>query len=104
MARFAQELQGNGTTVLSVSGVIDLAVAEEFIGVARACLEQTSGIGLDLGEVTFIDSSGLGVLVRMRKEADQQSKSFTLVNLSPAVERLLEVTGLDNVFSSSGAT
>lgn len=104
MARFSQELQADGSTVLNVAGEIDLAVAEEFVDVAKTCLDQTSGIGLDLGDVTFIDSSGLGVLVRLRKEADQQSKSFALVNLSPAVERLLEVTGLDNVFSSSGAT
>lgn len=104
MAHFAQEPQGNGTTVLSVSGEIDLAVADEFMGVARTCLELNGGIGLDLGQVTFMDSSGLGVLVRLRKEADGQSKSFTLVGVSPSVERLLEVTGLDNVFSSSGTT
>ena len=79
-------------------------MADEFIGVAQTCLEQSSGIGLDLGDVTFIDSSGLGVLVRLRKEADAQSKPFSLVNVSPSVERLLEVTGLDDVFSPSGTT
>lgn len=104
MARFAQEACEDGTTVLSIAGEVDLAVAEDFIGVAQTCLEQSKGIGLDLGRVTFMDSSGLGVLVRLRKEATQQSKSFALVNVSPSVERLLEVTGLDSVFYPSGST
>ena len=100
MARFSQESQEDGTTVLSVGGEIDLAVARSS-SVWPACLEQSNGIGLDLGEVTFIDSSGLGVLVRLRKEADAQSKPFSLVNTSPSVQRLLEVTGLGDIFSAS---
>ena len=103
MARFSQESQSDGTTVLSVAGEIDLAVTDDFVAVADACLAQASGIELDLGDVTFIDSSGLGVLVRVRKEADQQSKSFNLARVSPAVQRLLEVTGLDHVFQMDDA-
>ncbi len=104
MARFSQDSQDDGTTVLSVAGEIDLAVAEDFVGVAQACLQQSQGITLDLGEVTFIDSSGLGVLVRLRKEAESQSKSFALTNVSSSVRRLLEVTGLDSTFSGSDSS
>lgn len=101
MARFSQEAQADGSTVLRVGGEIDLAVTEEFVTVAQSCLEESSGIGLDLGDVTFIDSSGLGVLVRLRKEAEAQSKPLSLVNTSPSVQRLLEVTGLGDIFSPS---
>jgi len=104
MARFSQEPQADGTSIVSVAGEIDLAVAEDFVGVAEACLRQGSGIQLDLGDVTFIDSSGLGVLVRLRKEAVEQDKTFRLANVSNSVERLLEVTGLDHVFYPSSSS
>lgn len=104
MARFSQDARDDGSSVLHVAGEIDLSVAEDFVAVAQACLEQSTGIDLDLADVTFIDSSGLGVLVRVRKEAEVQGKSFKLAEVSPSVQRLLEVTGLDSVFSPSSTS
>ncbi len=104
MARFSQETHEDGSAILSVAGEIDLAVTDEFVLVAQSCLKQGNGLSLDLGEVTFIDSSGLGVLVLMRKEAAEQDKTFRLANVSSSVERLLEVTGLDHVFYPSSSS
>lgn len=101
MARFSQEGQADGSTVLRVGGEIDLSVTDELVGVAQTCLQESRALDLDLGDVTFIDSSGLGVLVRLKKEADAQSKAFRLVNTSVSVQRLLEVTGLGHVFSAA---
>ncbi len=104
MSHFSQEAHEDGSTILRISGEIDLAVAEELGVVAQACLQESTGIKLDLGEVTFIDSSGLGVLVRVHKDAVAKGKTFRLVSVSNSVERLLEVTGLDRVFYQSGTS
>jgi anti-sigma B factor antagonist len=55
---------------------------------------------IDMSEVTFLDSTGLSVLVATWKrfsEADERG-SFRLVVNRPAVQRVLDVTGLAKVF------
>jgi len=52
---------------------------------------------LDLGEVTFIDSSGLSVLLLVNRERPT-SEPLTLRSPSPGVCRVLEITGLLEMF------
>jgi anti-anti-sigma factor len=81
---------------LPVSGEVDLASIGDLIAAARACLAAApSVLEVDLAEVTFIDSSGLGALVRIRNEAVERGVQLVLVHLPPAVTRLFEVSGLD---------
>jgi anti-sigma B factor antagonist len=53
---------------------------------------------LDLSEVRFIDSTGLGVLVSVLKRAREQGGHVTLLNPNREIDRLLQITGLDRVF------
>ena len=55
-------------------------------------------IEIDLNAVSFIDSSGLGALVRVRNEAAAKGKTLSLVNPGHATLRLLELTGLQHAF------
>jgi anti-anti-sigma factor len=81
-----------------MSGEIDLAVSDEVVTTVRSCFSRTEHVELDLTDVSFIDSSGLGALVLLRNEAIEQGKQLTLVNLSPATRRLLRITGLESTF------
>ena len=60
--------------VISVSGEVDLATSPELDGAIIAALDSgAAGLAIDLSNVTFMDSSGLGVIVRGLKrcrEAD----------------------------------
>lgn len=98
MAEFELTDGDDGRCVLAVSGEFDLAVVDEFLERALACLDDAPGIDVDLGGVTFIDSSGLGALVRVRKEAAARGKTLTLVEVGAATHRLLEITGLQQAF------
>lgn len=98
MVEFHESSRSDGTAVVSVGGDFDLAVVDEFLERVLACLDRTDAIELDLHGVSFIDSSGLGALVRVRKEAVHRGKSVSLVNVSPATHRLLEITGLHDAF------
>jgi stage II sporulation protein AA (anti-sigma F factor antagonist) len=50
---------------------------------------------VDARDVTFMDSSGVNVLVRARERAAALDGSLHLVTRSPGVRRVLEITGLD---------
>jgi anti-anti-sigma factor len=49
---------------------------------------------LDLRELTFIDSSGIRILVAEHHYAEQAEHEFSLISGPPAVQRTLEVCGL----------
>ncbi|MEY2474789.1 MAG: anti-sigma factor antagonist [Actinomycetota bacterium] len=54
---------------------------------------------LDLGELDFIDSTGLGALVAALKRFRDVGGDVTLTDVRPRVAKLLELTGLDKAFT-----
>ncbi len=59
---------------------------------------QDPGLVLDLGEVTFVSSMGLGFFVRVGKSLEEQGRVLVLARLTRPVERLIRSIGLDQVF------
>jgi anti-anti-sigma factor len=55
-------------------------------------------LAADLSAVRFMDSSGLGVLVTVLKEAREMGGTFRLINPQDAIARLLRITGMDVLF------
>ena len=88
------EADRQGTVVTAtLRGELDLASA----GIARAALRDLVGDGaerleLDLTEVGFVDSSGLAVFLELAS-----SITVTVNQASPAVRRIIEMTGLEDV-------
>lgn len=97
MDDFVVETRADG--VLVVSGELDIATVDELSAAARTALETTaSTLVLDFGGVTFVDSTGLGALVRLRKEAEQRGLRLRLEGVRPEVRRVLDLTGLSEIF------
>lgn len=87
------------STTVAVSGEVDIATVGTALAPARDQLAAgVAVLSIDLGAVTFIDSSGLGALVKIRNDAAAQGSSVVLTNLSSPVRRLFEISGLDQVF------
>lgn len=59
----------------------------------------TRRIILDLSQVTFIDSTGLGALLSVWTAGQRRACDMEIVNLSPRVEKLVNLTKLDQVFN-----
>jgi anti-anti-sigma factor len=83
------------TLVVQASGELDMAEAEAFEVELREALVDESVVLLDLSEVEFIDSTGIRALVLVCDEASSDGDKLRIKrSLSPAVERVLDLTGL----------
>lgn len=85
-------------TVLAVSGELDLSTADAL----RAALDEgskaSSRIAVDLTEVSFLDSSSLGVLVAAMKRAKERNGDLALVGVQGSPAKVIALTGLDSMF------
>ncbi|HEY5836890.1 STAS domain-containing protein [Streptomyces sp.] len=91
-------------TRAAVSGEIDHACAGTLDRVLHDGIRQApDGVDLDLTGVTFFDCGGLNALLRARSIAEQHGVSLTVTAVSPAVERLLTLTGTRVLFLPGGA-
>ena len=80
---------------LAVTGDIDIATREAFErGVAEAIAKKPTTIVVDMAAVPFMDSTGIGVLVRGLTTFSADGGTFYLVNCRPPIRRALEITGV----------
>ncbi len=102
-----EESTEEGRVVLDVSGEIDLATAPQFE--TRLGAVNTGGsVVVDLTNVTFIDSTGLRVLISAHEKATEHGGRLAIVATEGPVTKLLAITGVDewlNVYATrSSAT
>lgn len=83
--------------VVELDGELDLGWAEALRAELKRC--QLSGplTVIDLHRLTFIDSTGLGVLFDAFERAQASGRRVVFTRSSPEVERVLHLTGLDRV-------
>lgn len=87
-----------GRTVLFVTGEIDMQTAPQ-LRAEVAGLDAAQGtLVLDLGGVAFVDSSGLGALLGIKKEQDRAGGRLLLARIPAPVDRIIEITKMDRVF------
>ncbi|MFA5884688.1 MAG: STAS domain-containing protein [Acidimicrobiia bacterium] len=99
---FAFSVERDGATGTVVArGEIDLASSPEFREAIHGLVDDgVRRLVIDLDAVSFIDSSGLGVLVGALKRVQEQGEDGGLVlrGLSGPALRVFEIAGLDQVF------
>jgi len=81
-----------------VSGEIDVATSpilreELTVLVERGARDCT----IDISDVAFVDSSGLGVLVGLYKRLAETNGTVRVVGARPAVRKVFEITGLETI-------
>ncbi len=91
------DLASDGTTLQVVlHGAVDLAVREAAHDVWAALASGSEGaVAVDCRDVTFMDSTGLSVLVRLVRDARAAGRAVRLVGASRQVTEVLAVTGVD---------
>ncbi len=87
-------------TILTVSGDLVIGDPESAFKktVTRLLEEGRIYLLVDMKDVSFLDSSGLGALVRALTNSQKEGGQTKLLNAGPQVRKLLEMTKLDSVF------
>lgn len=92
--------------MVTLSGEIDLACADDLaaFGIATVGSARVQRIVLDLAAVSFLDSTAVGALLRIRSAALDQRKPFALRNPSDAARKVISLAGLNSVLPVELAT
>ncbi|MBW3591200.1 MAG: STAS domain-containing protein [Actinobacteria bacterium] len=105
MDLYVENNQVNGWSTVRVTGEIDMSNAPELSDfLAQLIQSEQQDLALDLSGIEFMDSSGLGVLVKTHQLLAEREQSLVIRSPSPQVLRTLEVSGLNNVLSVDHST
>ena len=74
---------------------------EELYQEVKHLLSQTKVVVVDLAELTYVDSTGLGTLVRLHASARKLGCDFKLLHLGKQLRNLLRLTNLLSVFAQA---
>lgn len=97
--RLEEDRPRPGTLVVTVHGDLDLHSADELGDrLVEAVEDGASSVVVDLADVDFVDSQGLGALLRGTRRLGGEAGRFRLVVPTPRVRRIFEITALDRVF------
>lgn len=89
---------------LVISGEVDISNADRLReGIDMALEQPCEKISLDLDDVPYVDSTGIGVLVGAAHRAAERGKGFAVVNVQAPVFRIIELLGVDKEISVSVA-
>jgi anti-sigma B factor antagonist len=93
-------VETNGSAcVVKLAGELDLYNAPNVReALVRACADSPGRVVVDLGDVEFIDSTALGVLIEARRHL-ANSRAFILAAPGLETRRALEISGLDRHFN-----
>jgi anti-anti-sigma factor len=89
-------------TILTVDGDLVIGESESLFKrtVTRLLEEGRVNLLVDMRKVSFLDSSGLGALVRAMTNAQKEGGNTKLLGAGPQVRKLLEMTRLDSVLEN----
>jgi len=83
--------------IYQLKGKLSLETVNEFLPASRA--ESARNVVLDMSEVNFLDSAGIGSLVSLFVSRRNQGKTFSLAALGPQAQAVVIVAGLQNLLS-----
>ncbi len=93
-------MQVQGTT-LTITGVKELGAAnsQSFRDQVRAAfVDGLRDLEIDLSQAMFVDSCGLGALISLHKSAATRQGLVRLLNPTPPVQQILELTRMHRIF------
>lgn len=87
----------DGHSLVTAFGEIDLSVRHASQPVSDAVAERKAPLVIDAADVTFVDSAGMSIFVRMARDAEAHRYPVVLRNAPWMLKELLTVTGVDQL-------
>jgi anti-sigma B factor antagonist len=94
---FSVEHKGD-VVLVHCRGRLVAGLCNEFYEKVKALIPGTRRVVLDLTDLAFVDSMGLGTLVRLNVSARSKGSCLELINLGKQIRELLGLTNLLSVF------
>lgn len=99
MIKINQSVGEDGRVCISIAGEADIFTAPDMKEKINSSVEKTEHhLCIDLTELEYIDSTGLGLLVGALKRMRNKDGKVSLVRPQPQIRKLLDITGLSKVF------
>jgi anti-sigma B factor antagonist len=96
------EIERDGdSAVVKCQGRLVAGTTEEFYQEVKCLLPETKVVVVDLANLTYVDSSGLGTLVRLHASARKLGCDFKLLHLGKQLRNVLKLTNLLSVFAQA---
>jgi anti-sigma B factor antagonist len=94
----AMKVDASGSSVVCrAAGVLDIATVTALRDAVEPHIQPGRELVIDLSEVTFCDSTGLGAIVGLYRLATEVDASLILRSPTPRVSAVLAMTGVDQV-------
>jgi len=98
----SHRIRPTGEAVVELTGDLDIATAERAVSYVTDVIRRHHGpLTIDLSALDFCDAKGLAALVRMAGYAEQEDRPLRLASLSPALIKIMRITGLDRRFATA---
>ncbi len=92
------ETTGAAYTVVVLTGEVDATNSEELYKILESVvLQRPRLLIVDLSDLSFMDSTGLRMLLRATRELDQQGGVLSLASAQASVARVLQLTRADQL-------
>ncbi|AWW26470.1 STAS domain-containing protein [Acetobacterium sp. KB-1] len=86
------------TSMVSIKGEIDIYSIEKFReSIEREIKTKATEIILDCSELSYMDSTGMGVLIELRNKSKEMGQRIIMMNPRPNIKKLLSLTGVDKI-------
>jgi anti-sigma B factor antagonist len=92
----------NRRTTVACHGRLTSETSPHLRDKVKPLLERSSSLVLDLADVPYMDSSGLGTVMEIYTSAQKEQCDFRLMNLSKRIVDLLTITNLKSVLKMEG--
>ena len=87
----------NNNLIASLSGDLDINVVDDFRDDILNMIDGSKDIILDLKDLDYIDSTGLGVVMTAYKEATEKGRTLKVKNAKRNIYKLFKITELDEL-------
>jgi anti-anti-sigma factor len=94
-----RESRDGTTAIVSAAGEIDLSTVGDLREAVTAAAEDCERLRLDLSQIEFIDSTGLGGLLELRSTLRSRNVTLEIVAGDGPVRQAVEITGLGELLA-----
>jgi anti-sigma B factor antagonist len=85
--------------IVSLNGDFDIENSQALkTEVRKKISSENPNVVIDLSSVSYVDSSGLGTLIAIQKDARFNGGSLSIVGASEQIKRVMKMTNLDKLF------